>query len=266
MMRALILSLSLAAVSMGGDLPQLNESPWEGWYVGTENRDFRMGVNRDGELVLMPFKGRNDLVPSPQYLVVTPVIVETPPGGRPVGKKVAPSGWEAVTASGLDPEKIVYRGTVTGGAKFEVVIEPTRDGFRAGGRVIEAGTLKNPLKFSLRCRLPDPYRYQKNEEKLEKDAAKDDYLFVHMDGKKVKLDGVSKVDASTEEVMGKGLKEVAVEFGPMDAEVEITLGEAGILELWNSGERPLYKGLSVNWVHDPEKDPEAKARFEVKWK
>ncbi len=266
MFRKLFLCGVLSSSAFAGDLPQLNKAPWEGWYVGLETREFRLGVNREGELVLMPFKGRNDLVPSPQYLVVTPVIEEMPPGRRPIGKKVEASGWEPVTPAGLDPEKIVYRGTVTGGAKFEVVIEPTRDGFRAGGKLIEPGTLTNPLRFSLRCRLPDPYRYQKNEEKLKDDAEKDDYLFILTDKKKVKLDGMSKVDASSEAVMGKGLSEVSVEFGPMDAEVEMTVGEGGHFELWNNGERELYRGLSVNWIHDAAKDPEAKSRFELKWK
>ena len=262
---SLLVSL-IVSPTFAGTLPQLNEDPWTGWYMGMQSRDFRLGVNIEGEIFVIGMKNRKDPVTRAYQLVVSPVVEELTGNGRKVSKAVQPDGWEAVTPASNEPDKIVYRGTVTGGARFEVVIEPTKEGFIAGGRVIDAGTLNDPLRFSFRCRMPDTYKYKKNEEELEKEASRDGFEFVHVDGKKVKLDGMSKVDAESPEVMGDGLKSASIEFGVIDAEVEISNLGGGRLELWNEGERELYSGLSVNWAHDSAKDPEGKGRFELKWK
>ncbi|BCX47104.1 hypothetical protein HAHE_10120 [Haloferula helveola] len=252
--------------ALAGNLPQLNDQPWIGWYAGYECRDFRFGVKNDGEASLIPLQKKEPI--SPRYWIdIIPVIEEVLPGGRVVTKKAQDGGWEALTESTAEAEKISYRGTVTGGAKFEVHFELDGDEILGGGKILDKGELtENPIRLSIRVRVPNVYYHTKNEEDVEDKADGDRIQVERSDGKKLRFDGWDPVWAEKEDVSGPGIKTARIDLdGYKGAKIDLESGDKGLFEFWNGEKRPLYKGFTFGWKPDPLKDPEGKARFTLKF-
>lgn len=262
---------SLLFVSSGlataGMLPQLDDDPWTGWFAGYEDRDFRFGVNNDGEGVLIPIDERKDEPVSQRYYIrIEPIIEEVREGGRVVSKRPVEGEWEAITEANAEAEKISYRGKVTGGASFEVNFEIDGDQIRGGGRLLDKGELtEHPIRFALRVRVPNVYHYVRDEEKVEERAEGDTIRLERADGEKLKLDGWEPVWAE-KDVSGPGIKTASVELEGYDGrDLDLDSGDGGLFEFWNGEKRPLYKGFTFGWKPDPLKDPEGKARFTLEF-
>ncbi len=102
---------------------------------------------------------------------------------------------------------------------------------------------------------------------LEKKAKGDRVQMVRADGKKLKLKGLDMVDAGSEAMNGPGISEARIDLDGYDgAKIDLESEAAGVFQFWNGGERPLYKGFTMGWQPDPEKDPEGKARFTLIYK
>lgn len=254
---------------MADTLPQLSEKPWVGWYAGAENRGFHFGVKMDGEGELMPLEEKDDKVGSPRkWISFKPVIEEVLSSGRVVTKEVQEDGWEPITESSVDADTISYRGTVTGGAKFEVHFEMGKGEVLGGGRLIEKGELtENPIRFALRVKIPNVYHHERDEDKLEKRAGGDKIQIERADKKKLKFDGWESVWAEKDDVSGPGVQLARVDLDGYDgARIELDAGDKGLFEMYNGSLRPLYKGFTFGWKPDPAKDPDGKGRFSVKFK
>lgn len=268
-MRTILPLLLIASAPMMADtLPQLNEKPWVGWYAGSENRGFHFGVKMDGVGELMPINDKGVIGSPRHWISFTPVIEEILPSGRVVTKEVAEDGWEALTESTDDAEKISYRGTVTGGARFEVHFEMGKGEVFGGGKLLEKGELtENPIRFALRVKIPNVYSHDRDEDKLEKKAEGDKIQIVRADKKKLKFDAWEPVWAEKEDVSGPGVQSARVDLEGYDGgKVELDAGDKGLFEMWNGSLRPLYKGFTFGWKPDPAKDPDGKGRFVVSFK
>lgn len=260
-MKSLSLFLLLAAPVLAGPLPSIGKQPWVAYYAGYKAKKFQFTVNSEGtgELTVFdksgkPISGRNAI----RFLAV---VEETLPDGKVVSKAVAKDGWEAVTPAAIDPEKITYRGTAAGNAKFEVNIELDGNEVRAGGKLLENGELKNP-RFVVRVSVPNVYSYDKDPAKLDAKAKNDRIDLVRVDGKKLKLESRKSLDAETAEVSGTGIMQVKMEMaGLRENRFEFEAGVGASFEMWNKGIAPLSQGFSLNWKADPAKDPEAKGRL-----
>lgn len=268
MRKILPLILIASAPLMGGSLPQLNEKPWVGWFAGSENRGFNFGVQMNGEGSLIPLDKRDAAGSPKKWISFVPVIEEVLPSGRVITKSTLEDGWEALSEATDEAEKISYRGTVTGGAKFEVHFEMGKGEILGGGRLLEKGELtENPIRFSLRVRIPNVYVHDKNEDALEKKAKGDKIQIERGDGKKLKFDAFEPVWAEKEDVSGPGVKLARVDLEGYDgARVELDAGDKGLFEMYNGQLRPLYKGFTFGWKPDPAKDPEGKGRFVIEFK
>lgn len=253
-----------AAVARADMLPQLDKKPWTGWFAGTENRKYRFGVDRKGDAFLMPMKNREEAIYNKQWIRFSPVIQEIREDGRLVTKKSETNGWTALSEASAEAEKISYRGTVTGGAVFEVIFEIDKNEIRAGGRLVEQGTLTGNYRFAILTSIPNMHYGDKEDDKLEDKAGDDDYLFVRADGEKLKFDGWSEIDAS--EVNGEGFKSARIDIEAYGAKLDLMAGEDGKLEFWNRGLQRAYRGVGVNWIHDHQKDPEGRSRFTIIFK
>lgn len=261
MMRPAALFLSLVSSSLfAGELPQLTKEPWLGQYVAYQKRVFRFTVDAKGEGHLVPGDGKGGFINSKNGVKFVPLIEDSSKDGRTFAKPATADGWEAVTPASAETDKVTYRGTVAGGARFEVTFEFEGNEVRAGGRVIEKGSLTNP-RLVIRAQVPNIYFFDKDEKQRAEKLKKDRIDLLRADGKKLKLDVLTPLDAETEAFSGPGISEARIEMeGFKGARFEISAGAGGMFELWNKGEAALYEGFSLGWKHNEEKDPEGKER------
>lgn len=264
-MKIAVFSLLLASLAHADMLPQLDDKPWTGWFAGYETRKFRFGVNREGEAYLMPMKNRDETIYNKNWIRLTPVIEVVREGRGPITKKIEMNGWAAQTEASDEAEKISYRGTVTGGAVFEVTIEIDGATIRMGGRLVEEGTLAGEkLRFGVRAKMPNLHYREKDEDKLEDKTGDDRYDFIRVGGEKEKLDGWDMVDG--DEFTQDGFSAVRIDMESYEGRLDMIAGPGGHFEIWTGGEKRAYQSMSVNWIHQPEKDPNGEARFELTFK
>jgi hypothetical protein len=170
-----------------------------------------------------------------------------------------------------------------------------------GGRVVEPGSLKNPLRFSIRAKFPNAYpkaeieeekddskEMTKEEKRAERKAkreaekekgkdkkkaddsekiAEDRIDMKWTDGTRLKQTFEKKVDASSKELNGPGIAGAEVEIGAYQGRKFLFLASPNSsMSLSNDNPAPLFKGFTINWVPDAAKDKDGKARlsFEVK--
>jgi hypothetical protein len=262
----LLLILPLASLPLlAGELPQLTKQPWLGKYIGYEHRSFQFSVATSGEASLLPMGDKGKPMGFLNAIRFQPLIEETLPDGRKVGRVGAKGGWEAVTPAGADLEKAVYRGTVAGGARFEVTFEFDGAEIRGGGKVIDKGKLPNPLAFVLRIHFPDVYYFEKDAEKKKQKAKKDRVDLLRTDGKKLKLDLVTPLDAESEKFSGPGVAQARVDLeGYKGKRFDLEAGDLGHFQFWNKAEDELVAGFAFGWTSDAAKDPDGKGRFSLK--
>jgi hypothetical protein len=246
------------------ELPQLNVQPWVGSYAGYERRSFHFVVGNDGEGLLTPMGERGELMSGRVGIRLQPLIEEVLPDGRVIGKQATREGWEAVTPATTDPEKLTFRGTVAGGARFEVNLEFDGDEISVGGKLLEKGDLTDP-RFVMRFMVPDVYYFEKLIQKRVEKAKKDRVDLLWTDGKKLKLDLLTPLDAETKEFNGPGVSQAWIDIaGYKDHRFELEAGENAVFDLWNRGEAALIEGFTLGWKPDPAKDPEGKSRAILK--
>lgn len=256
-----LLFLFAAAPLLAEELPYLNKQPWLGQYAGTDTRNFRFMVKTSGEALVIPSKEKGGFINDHFAIKFAPLIEDTLPDGKVIGKYPIKDGWEAVTPAAEDPKKITYRGTVAGDAKFEVNIELDGGKITAGGRILEKGKLANP-RFVIRVQVPNVYQYDNDAKKREEKIKKDRIDLVRADGKKLKLDVTTALDAESDKFSGPGITQARIEMaGYAGHKLETAAGPSGVFEFWNKGEGALYEGFTLGWKHDATKDPEGKGRL-----
>lgn len=246
------------------ELPQLAVKPWIGNYAGYERRSFQFLVGNDGEGQLSPMGDKGTVMSSRIAIKMQPLIEEVLPDGKVISKMPVDDGWEAVTPASINPEKVTYRGTVAGDARFEVTLEFDGDQISAGGKLLEKGKLGNP-RFVLRFIVPNVYYYDKDEKKREEKSKRDRIDLLRTDGKKLKLDLMTPLDAETEKFNGPGVSQARVDIaGYKDHRFEFDAGANAAFEFWNRGEAALIEGFTLGWKPDPAKDPDGKSRVVLK--
>lgn len=253
----IVLSLPIQA-----QLPTLPDKPWIGHFIGHERRDFRFGVKEDGEMVLECFNNKGTAMGFSKAILFDIEIVEAYPDRQSVKKIIAESLVTTDKASDK-PEKVSFKGKVTGDAEFEVFLEFDDDIIKFGGRILTPGSIKNPLTFRITSRYQNVYSYTAKE-KLEDETEKDRIEFITLDKKRDKIGIFEPVDLASEKITGKGLSNVRVELKPLEGKrFEYSIEGPGHISLANPRGLPTAPmlGFSVHWNPDPAKDPDAKARF-----
>lgn len=266
----LILAASLGRAS--AQLPSLNDAPWLGYFIGFENKRYKLGISSVGKTILTPMNDRGTPVGHQLAINIEMGILETLPDGKTVLRQIKPETLESSDPATEDLEKAVIRGKVTGDASFETIIEQDRGVISIGGRVLEPGTLKNPLTFAIRFKMPSAYPYDKvadkNDEKAFQKKIEDDRLDIKWtDGKRTKQTFEKEVDASSKEINGPGIAAAQMEISSYKGKrIILAASENSSLTLWNSKPAPLHTGFTFTWQPDPAKDKEAKSRFTIEVK
>lgn len=142
------------------DLPAMSDKPWLGYFLGLSERKYRFGITSKGKGV---FTSRNE-----KEIFIDFHVVETLSTGKTIKKTIKDESLTSDQAATDDPVSTMkYRGKVTGDATFEVSITPRSNGFSLGGKILNQGKLKNPLRFEIIVRAslhrsePEPRELRK---------------------------------------------------------------------------------------------------------
>ena len=265
--------LGFAPSRVAAQLPMLEEEGWLGYFAGLTESRFLFGIDSQGLIIINPnvkAKGPSDNM----AIKIEPLVIEQMPNGGTTTKNLAVDSLETSDQPTLKFKQAVYRGKVTGDAQFEVTVTSERGMIFAGGRILNPGSLKNPLRFALQVRVPNFYPNLKIEEEDEKKAAKelqkrlrgDQISLKSADGKRQKFDLLEKPDFKQAGLIDGMFTEVEVSAGAIKGrKISIAAAPNSFLKLSPSGSQPteLYKGLQVTWQVDAAKDPDGKARMAV---
>lgn len=250
-------------------LPGLNEQPWIGYFAGYENARYRFGLSSVGRMTITPMAGRDQAV-SPFLAVDVHVgILETLPDGKTVMKELKVETLECADPATDELEKTVVRGKVTGDAAFEVTIEQARGVMSMSGKLLEPGTLKNPLKFVIRAVFPSVYRHanadlkdKKAEKAFEKKIEDDEVNLKWTDGTRKKITNEKEVLVGTPDFNGPGIAEIEVEMASYKGRTfQFSASEGSSMTVWNAKSALIHEGFRIEWSADPAKDKDGKARF-----
>ncbi|MEP4076679.1 hypothetical protein [Haloferula sp.] len=261
-----VLLLSSAAV-FGGELPEIYDKPWTAWYSGYEGKTFHFGVDSDGEASLIPIDEKSEeRVSQHSWITIKPVVQEVYSSGKVSNKKPTEDGWEALTPETTEAEKVHFRGTVTGGAKYEVLFEIDGDEVYATGKILDKGELtKNPIRMAFRVTVANSYRHTKDEDDLEEKIKDDRFNFVMANKKKAKFKGGVPEDEVAKEC--KEISSVKAEISYYKGgKIEIDGGGIGVMEIEDPKSAPIAQGFTLVWVPDPAKDKDGKGRMMLKYK
>jgi hypothetical protein len=203
-------------------------------------------------------------------------------GGGKLIKQLETESLESSDKPSTNLGKVVFRGKVSGGAKVEVTVEMNRGTILAGGRILDPGSLKNPLRFGLVTDVPNLYTVPSLEKDLDdkeaakqmKDAAKefnkkagrDQLMLKSPDGKRQEFALIDKVDFKQAGIADATFTEVELESGAiLGRTVGLIASPNSSLKLSKAGAAELYMGgWSVIWLTDGGKDPDGKARLALR--
>jgi hypothetical protein len=254
-------------------LPSLDDHPWTGYFVGCDSRRHEFGLTSQGKMVLRAKDSKGNALGRKAEIPITIAIEEIGPNGKSTVKKIDPGSLESEQEMTDNFEKVVVTGKVTGDASFEVILEHSRGKISLGGRILDPGTLTaSALRFSFRVKIPNVYsRVKKETKKEQKDferRIKDDRVILKWTNKKrVKVPLDEDVDASSKEINGPGIASIQVELSTYKGrKLEFAASENSMIQLANRKPAPINQGFIVNWLPDPAKDPEGKARFLIEVK
>lgn len=253
--------------SAPAELPALQEKPWLGHFVGYQQRGFQFGVKADGKMVFEAKNRKGSFMGFDKAVNITAEVVETVEG-KQVVKQIIPESLVTADKASDKPEKVTFRGKVTGDAEFEVVLEFDGDTILMGGRMLGNGSITNPLHFQIRSRHADVYG-KMEENRAATEAKKDRLEFTRLDKKKGKAELLEPVDLGGETVTGKGLAELSVELKCYeDRTFEYSPVGDGLLVMESPrGQAAAPRdGFSVIWRADAAKDKDGKGRLQLVFK
>ena len=259
----------MAPTPASADLPNLTDKPWQDYFAALEGRRFTFTMDPWGQGKIEGFADNGKALSHSLQIPVTFVIEEVLPGGKITTRKIETDSIETSDKPILKQGKAKFRGKVTGGATFEACIEIDRGVLTVGGRLLESGTAKNPLRFGVRTVFPSAY---KNAKRTEKDDAKqfakkikDDRIqIVWTDGKRTKLESTTKLDPESKATNGPGITDLKVEFSAYQGRsFGFKAAPQSKIVLWARQEQEAHEGFSATWYPDPAKDPEGKSRLAI---
>jgi hypothetical protein len=250
------------------DLPGLDDRLWVGHFLGLETKAFHFGVTTQGRGLLAPVGKKGDPVSPRLGVGVDFVVLETMPDGKVVTKVLKQDSLESGNPASSKWSSATIRGKVTGDAAFEVTLNNERGKISLGGKLLDPGQLKNPLKFGIRVSFPntDPFKKEQEEgKKKDSDKDKGDRLQLkRTDGKNVKLTLSELTDASSPEVSGPGITALNYEItSHQGKKVECIATEGSFFTLSSTAGKPLNEGFTALWLVDPAKDPAGRARLSL---
>lgn len=274
----LVLAVS-ATLPAPAQLPALGEQPWLGYFaVHSGNRQI-FGIDSFGEMLLQPVDSGTP-VPQKFSVKISPRILETAASGKIISKKVITYSLETSDVATDNLRKTTYRGKVTGGASFEVTVEQERDIIYVSGRLLDPGTIKNPLQMAISARIPVLHpgelkpldglsdREKKREEKALADKLKGDRATLKWtDGKSLRLATSEGTDVTDETLSGPGIASLEVQSTVFrKRKLMINASPGTMMTARKAEDAALLKGFELQWLVDSAEDPDGKARLALQFR
>ena len=265
-------SLAVAAMvqPLVAELPTMKEKEWLGYFQGFKDKHYQFGLAADGKGSIRMIGKKGELIGQKLTIDVTFVVEETQPGGKIVARTVIPEALESGNTASDRPKDVVIRGKVTGDAAFEIKLNEDRGMISIGGRLLDMGKVKNPLRFAVRLRIPNAYPDEtpdgdkKKQKAFEEKTEGDRVQLTMSDGKRIKPSTSKEIDAGSEEFNGAGITEAEFGFGSyQNNKVEVVASGNSVLKMSNSKTGPLNGGFLLTWTAAPAKDPKTEARLHL---
>jgi hypothetical protein len=258
-----ILSLGNAAAQ----LPSLNKGPMVGRFAALSTKRFEWGMYQDGSALLRPIDEKGKVMGLKLKIPITISVEETQPDGKIVQRQIDSESLTTKDQPSEKFEKVSFRGKVTGGSEFEIVLEQTRDSVLYGGKLISADPNKN-LRLVIGANFPSVYEAAERIDKSFLRSVSGDHVRVtRTDGSRHKAKTNDLIENFQQEVVGAGIREMEVHFDAFRGrDFEFIAHGASKIAIYQRVTAPLNTGFSVQWSPDPAKDPEMAARFEIKVK
>ena len=250
--------------SVSAELESLEEKPWYGYFAGYQGKKADFGLDTDGEAIIIPLKkdakGKDAerQMTTQYYLKLAYQVEETLPDGKTVVKKFDVDSIESASKPTAKPGNIMFKGKLDGSdATFEGYFEVSRGMVLVGGRVVDKGTITNPLKFSVKIVVPSAYKNaKKDDEKAFKKRLAEDKIEVKLlDGKKAKADAFIPFEPKAPEFSGTGVNQVEFSVDELGGSAyTFTASPGSKIALSNTNGQPFYDGLTIYWESDPTAD------------
>jgi hypothetical protein len=261
---AIFSCMAVATPLVLADLPTLQQ-PWLGYFIGLKDNKFQFGVTSRGEGVFEPLKRSGEPVNIHNPIKVAFQVLETLPDGKVISRKVQ---WDALASeheASKDPtEPVTFTGKVTGDASFEVTVIPGRRTVSLTGRILDKGTLKNPLTFAISTDFT-PYKWadSDNRDAFNKKIKRDEIRLEAAGGGRARQNLTDPVNPSVAHADGISFAEFRIES--YQIEFTVTPSENSKLVFKDSGEAPLADGFGLQWTVNEGADPaEERLSFEAK--
>ena len=240
---------------MQADLPGLKKQPWLGYFIGIEHRKkMRFGVTAKGQGVIDPLDNDGKPVFSKVPFQVNFTVIETLPDGKTVRKQLNSDSLVSEQPATEDPdEPIIFRGKATGDAAFEVTVYPERGGVALSGKLIDKGTLANPVHFEISLDVkPYPQRPGDGQSEIkafEARAKKDVLRYDTVSRKRGKIEFLEETNPAT--TIGEAMTRLDFKTDAFDNhEFEIQTTDKAKLTLADEGSKPLWNGFTLVWRID----------------
>jgi hypothetical protein len=255
---------------VSSQLPSLGEHPWSGYFVGHTSRNYRFGLLASGEIYLTVIDAKKEPLHPKLVIPVVVAVEETLPNDKTAIRRIQPDSMQSALAATDHLEKVVVSGKFAGDATFELILEQSRGMILIGGRLLDTGRSKNPLRLVVRAAFPSPYPFSKeipNEKAAEifRKKLKGDGIALTWTDKQTRTFAIDQdIDAASSEVNGPGIAEAEIKICSYDGRKIVFLASPNSgMTLENKPGHPLSKGFSLVWHPDTVKDPEGRARLAI---
>lgn len=259
-----------AVLPLRSELPFIDSGDWRGYFAVHEAQRYDFSFRNDGEMTLIPKNRGRDWVAVANRLGIEFGIEEMRPDGV-VCKQTRQGSLESEQEATDDIGRLVIRGTTTGDAVYELVIEQSREVISLGGRVVDPGKLtEHPLRFAVRISVPNTYRrvelLDRNDQREFDRLSRRDYLeLARTDHSKLSLDNDDSDPLDGEALTGVGIESLEMRLSYYEGRRFFFEADRGsgmaILEDRTPG--AWYEGLTLIWTPDPLVDTEGKSRLRL---
>lgn len=261
----------LMALPLCADLPFIPSGDWQGYFAVHEAQRYDFSFRNDGEMTLIPKKRDKEWVAVANRIRIEYGIEELQPDGAAVLKQTRRGSLVSEQEATDEIDKLVIRGTVTGEAVYELVIEQSRDVVSVGGRVVDAGGLTtHPLRFVVRVSVPNVYRrlevHDRDEQRDFERLSRRDYMeVVRLDHSKLSLSTDDTDAMDCHELTGSGVESVEMRMSYYEGRRFFFHAGRGsgmaIAEDRSPG--AWYEGMTLVWTRDTAQDPDGAARLNL---
>lgn len=266
----LILTPFLVTFAMA-ELPCFEKGDFRGCFAAHEASRYDFVMKECGEMRLIPKRRSREPAAIAKRIRIEYGIEELQPDGTAVFKQTRDGSLTSDEEPSDDFDRMTFRGTTTGEAVYEVILEQSRDVISIGGRVVDSGELtEKPTRFALRVVVPNVYRdfeFKAGEGlRAYERKTRSDYLrLLRIDYSKLKLDNddVKAVDGPA--LTGSGIEEIETRLSYYEGRRFFFMADrkSGMAISQGRSAGPWFEGFTVHWFADAAKDPEGEARLNL---